>query len=82
MCYKTYLYKKEPTSCQSWFFMFTVLFWWQILHCDSALSIYHLFEANVPHKSTLCLTQLHSEWPKLNGVLAILSAIGLNLLLS
>ena len=24
------------------------------------------------------LTQLHSEWPKLLGVLAILSAIGLN----
>ena len=37
-------------------------------------NVFILFAA----KGWYCLTLLHSEWPKLHRVLAILSAIGLN----
>ena len=33
--------------------------------------------AMMPSDLRWCLTLLHSEWPTLNGVLAILNAIGL-----
>ena len=38
----------------------------------------HAFSSSAP--AHLTLTLLHSEWPKLHRVLAVLSAIGLNIL--
>ena len=47
--------------------------WWN----SKNMFVVGVFEVKVMGLKFLCLTILHSEWPKLCGVLAILGAIGL-----